>query len=163
MDKQLDSHGDLATNFLRMDHALCTNISNAQVRYAHQFPEQLVEYSVFEICALNGKNTIMLDGGFGSITTIQALTGILLTAIPPSSSGSLSSFGACTSQLMRRTVVKIPQIPLDVFHVCIFNVKIHYEIRHGSMTLLYDTMVFRPESLHLPQRPLGFHRTCTMA
>jgi len=45
-------------------------------------------------------------GGFVSLTVIQALTGILLTVIPLSSSESL-----CPS------VVKPSSIPLDVFHI----------------------------------------------
>ena len=41
--KQLQSElGDLATNFLRVVHVLGTNISDAEVRYAHQFLKQPV-------------------------------------------------------------------------------------------------------------------------
>jgi len=80
-------------------------------------------FLMLRIYALSGKNKIML-GGFASLTIIQALTGILLTAIPPSS------------------IVIPPSIPLDVFHICVYNGKTRYQIAYVSMSLLYDTAAF---------------------
>lgn len=67
-----------------MVHVVGTNISIAQVRYAPELLKQLAHRNIVRIYALSGKNKILL-GGFVSITAIQAITGVLLTAIPSSS------------------------------------------------------------------------------
>lgn len=77
-------------------------------------------------------------GGFIGITTIQAIIGIVLTAIPSNSDGEYAVIDryplAC---LMHRTVVRPPAIPLDVFQICVYDAKESYELAYASISLFY--------------------------
>jgi len=107
---------------------------------------------------LSGKNKIVL-GGFASLTIIQALVGILFTAIPPSSSESSPLFGIWISRLTCCAVVKPPSIPLDVFHICVFDSKTRYEIAYAWMSLLYG-MIFTFSTLNSGYMPVYKPRRC---
>jgi len=93
------------------------NVSNVQVSHAYQFLNQLAYREVFRIYALSGQNKIIL-GGFIMITIIQALTGILLTAIPSSSSelsfisGRLyqSTYGSYSCEISVNPAGRIPDL-----------------------------------------------------
>ena len=97
------------------------------------------------------------------LAIIQALVGILFTAIPPSSSEPLLSFDIWTSRLTCCAVVKPPSIPLDVFHICVFDSKTRYETAYVWMSLLYG-MIFTFSTLnpgyipvYTPRRYCGVH------
>ena len=67
-----------------------------------------------------------------------------------------------TSQLMSRTVVKLPLIA-SILKVCVFNVKTLYEIAYSSMSLLYGmTFTFSTSQIdcmlaYTPHRYYGVH------
>ena len=59
--------------------------------------------------------------------------------------------------------MKPPSIPLNVFHICVYDAKIRYEIAYASMSLLYGTISTFSTSIsgyvltYMPCRYCGVH------